>query len=78
VKRTVITVAAAALLLAGCKAPPMSSVGFHVTDVHGPGLKGGNHVTCANANTDFNVTLDSDAAISAVHVGDLCPSGNRW
>jgi hypothetical protein len=66
------------LLLAGCKAPPTSNVGFIVTNVHGPRLKGGNYVTCANANTDFNVNLDSDAAISAVHVGDLCPSGDRW
>jgi hypothetical protein len=65
------------LLLAGCKTP-MSNVGFTVTNVHGPGLKGGNYVTCANAKVDFNVNLDSDAAISAIHVGDLCPSGDRW
>lgn len=75
--RTVI--AAALLLLAGCnEPPPMSNVGFTVTNVHGPGLKGGNYVTCANGNTDFNVNMDSDTAIAAVHVGDLCPSGDRW
>lgn len=74
--RTVLAVLV--LLLAGCnEPPPMSNVGFTVTNVHGPGLKGGNHVTCANANADFNVTV-SDQIIRTVKVGDLCPAGDRW
>jgi hypothetical protein len=73
--RTAITVAVL-LLLAGCKTP-MSNVGFTVTNVHGPGLKGGNYVTCANANTEFNVNV-SEQTIRYQKVGDLCPSGERW
>lgn len=72
--RTVIV--ALVLLLAGCKTP-QSNVGFTVTDVHGPGLKGGNYVTCANNNTDFNVIVSAQI-IRMVKVGDVCPSGERW
>lgn len=67
---------ATALLLAACD-DPKSNVGFTVTNVHGPGLKGGNHVTCANANTDFNVNV-TEGVIRTVKVGDLCPAGERW
>lgn len=74
--KTIITVLV--LLLAGCnEPPPMSNVGFTITDVHGPGLKGGNHVTCANAVTDFNVTV-TEETIRTLKVGDLCPAGDRW
>jgi hypothetical protein len=74
--RTVLAVLA--LMLAACnEPPPMSNVGFTVTNVHGPGLKGGNHVTCAKANTDFNVTV-TEEVIRTVKVGDLCPAGSRW
>lgn len=68
--------AALALLLAGCETPT-SNVGFTVTDVHGPGLKGGNHVTCANVNAEFNVTV-SEQIVRMMKVGDLCPAGDRW
>lgn len=76
--RTAVTVAVL-FLMAGCnEPPPMSNVGFTVTDKHGPGLKGGNYVTCANANTEFNVSVNSDVAIASLRVGDLCPAGERW
>jgi hypothetical protein len=73
--RAAITVAVL-LLLTGCKTP-MSNVGFTVTNVHGPGLKGGNYVTCANRNAEFNVNI-SEQIIRTTRVGDTCPAGDRW